>query len=163
MSSFQWQARLISAIVQRNREILYITRHANEKHEERQQMEADRNGEKKKKIEIGFRSQQYVWLISGTSAPEEVSNGRGNFWNYFPQAVCRETSGYVCWQVLWDGYTYLGSPGDSLCEQGVLACVSARVLDWTAVLTSKLNKCEFYNWNKLDLIRQKCCGWFCWL
>lgn len=48
-------------------------------------MEADRNGEeKKKKTEMGFRSQQYVWLISGTSAPEEVSNGRGNFWNYFP-------------------------------------------------------------------------------
>lgn len=49
MSSFRWQARLISAILQKNREILYITRHANEKHEERQQMEADRNGEEKKK------------------------------------------------------------------------------------------------------------------
>lgn len=45
----------------KKREILYITRHANEKHEERQQMEADRNGEeKKKKTEMGFRSQQYV-------------------------------------------------------------------------------------------------------
>lgn len=31
------------------REILYITKYANEKHEEREQLEADRNGEEKKK------------------------------------------------------------------------------------------------------------------
>lgn len=80
----------------------------------------------------------------------------------FPRAVYRDTSGYVCWQVLWDGYTYLGSPGDFTVYRGVLACLYICVLDWAAVLASRLNKCEFYNRNKPDLIRQKCCGAFCW-
>lgn len=31
--------------------------------------------------------------------------------------------------------------------------------DWTAVGAWKLNKSWFYNWNKVKLIRQRCCSW----